>query len=323
MVDHKAALLARLRQPFPTDSDPRFRDLGTAPAEPARIRDAATVVLLRDGEPGRGVEAYLLKRASTMAFAGGMYVFPGGRVDPADIRDDVAWVGPPVAEVMHALHADPALARALVCAAVRETFEECGVLLAGPRPGAAGDASSSDLDSPDLLADRVALERRELSLATMLARRGLALRADLLRPWARWVTPEVEPRRYDTRFFVAALPRGQQPGRISGEADRMIWMRPADALEQHEAGVMHMLPPTAFTLAELCGYGDVDAILAAARARDLAPIMPKFLVTGGEAHFLLPHDEAYDAPDQAATGSSSDNAGTVGRICRPGDAEHG
>ncbi|CAJ65176.1 conserved hypothetical protein [Frankia alni ACN14a] len=278
------------------------------------MRDAATVVLLRDAPGGRGIEAYLLRRVTGMAFAGGMYAFPGGRVDPTDMGPDVPWAGPPVTEVMHALDADPALARALVCAAVRETFEECGVLLAGavtpaPAGGTAGavggTAGARNLDETGRAAARRALERHELGLSELLRRHDLALRADLLAPWARWVTPEIEPRRYDTRFFVAALPDGQSPEQPSREADRMEWMRPVDALERHAAGSLGMLPPTAFTLAELSEHDDVASVLAAAHARDLSPIMPKILVSGGEAHLLLPHDEAYDGPSADSLAADS------------------
>lgn len=302
MVDHKAALLGRLQRSLVVVRDPAAPGAGAGAQSPtssvAPVRDAATVVLLRAAPGGRGLEAYLLRRVAGMAFAGGMYGFPGGRVDPTDMGPDVPWAGPPVTEVMHALDADPALARALVCAAVRETFEECGVLLAGAvTPDPAGGTGTTETFDPTARAEaRRALERHELGLSELLRRHALALRADLLAPWARWVTPEIEPRRYDTRFFVAALPGGQTPQQPSGEADRMEWMRPADALERHAAGALGMLPPTAFTLAELCEYDDVASVLAAAHARDLSPIMPKILVSSGEAHLLLPHDEAYDPP---------------------------
>ena len=293
MPDHRARLASRFRLVSPTSAALHLPFV--RPANPVPVRDASTVVLLRDA-PSGGIEAYLLRRTSAMEFASGMYVFPGGRVDPADTGDHLPWAGPPVEEVMHALGAEPALARALVCAAVRETFEECGVLLAGPVDGS-GAPVRVPLDDPEWIAERRALERRETHLADLLARRSLALRADLLAPWARWVTPEMEPRRYDTRFFVAALPDGQQPGQISGEADRMVWMRPAEALDRHAAGELMMLPPTVYTLAELSGYDDVASVLAAAHARDLSPVRPRILFTGDEAHILLPHDEDYDQVD--------------------------
>jgi 8-oxo-dGTP pyrophosphatase MutT (NUDIX family) len=267
----------------------RAISLGTVTA--AEPRHAATVVLLRDG--AEGVEAYLLRRQKTMAFAAGMYVFPGGSVDPRDesLPDD-AWVGPRPADWAPILTADDALAKALVCAAVRETFEESGVVLAG---GSVEDVVA-DTTADDWETDRLALLDRSLSLAAMLDRRGLVLRADLLRPWAHWITPEVEPRRFDTRFFVAALPVGQLTRDVGGEADKVTWIRPADALAAFERGEIGLMPPTAFTLGELAAYDSVADVLAAGDARDVKPVLPKILVTDDdEAHLLLPHDEGYPA----------------------------
>jgi 8-oxo-dGTP pyrophosphatase MutT (NUDIX family) len=276
------------------DLPPGFaaRAAGAEIAQAPLPRDASTVVLLRDA-PAGGTEAYLLRRKATMTFAPSMHVFPGGGVDPADAETDVGWTGPPLEEIAHALRAEPPLARALVCAAVRETFEETGVLLAGPDGDAVADVSGPEWDE-----ERRALEAHETSLAAVLARRGLAVRADLVLPWARWITPVVEPRRYDTRFFVAALPPGQQPRGTTGEADRMVWMSPADALAAHEDGQLLMLPPTAFTLSELAAHPDVAGVLAAARDREISPVMPRIVVTGNEARLLLPHED--DRPDAGA-----------------------
>jgi 8-oxo-dGTP pyrophosphatase MutT (NUDIX family) len=236
-------------------------------------RDAATVVLLRDGP--QGVEAYLLRRVASMAFAAGMHVFPGGVVDPRD--GDVAWYGPPPASWSTRLSAGEPLTRALVCAAVRETFEESGVLLAGPRPGAV----VADTTAADWEADRQALLDRSLAFSDLLVRRGLMLRADLLRPWAHWVTPESWPRRYDTRFFVAALPVGQRTRDVGGEADRVAWVRPADALAQHAAGEMALLPPTRETLRELAALESVGQVVAASAGRRIRPILLDDLHAGG------------------------------------------
>ena len=257
---------------------------------PAAPRDAATVVLLRDRAAG-GVEAYLLRRVGSMAFAAGMHVFPGGSVDPRDrALPDAAWSGPPPTHWAGVLSADESLTRALVCAAVRETFEESGVLLAGPAPGAV----VADTTDRSWEADRRALLDRSLAFADLLGRRGLVLRADLLRPWAHWVTPETEERRYDTRFFVAAVPRGQRPREVGGEADAAQWVAPQDALDRAAAGELGLLPPTAFTLAELTAYGSVDAVLAAADARDVRPVLPRVVVSdAGEAAVLLPGEQGY------------------------------
>lgn len=239
-----------------------------APAPPTR--DAATVVLLRDGV--RGLETYLLRRQSTMKFAPGVYVFPGGRVDPDDER--IEWVGAPPAEWAQRFGCSEPLARGLVCAAARETFEESGILLAGP------DANSvvADTSGADWTADRIALEDREFSFAAFLERRELVLRADLLRAWAHWITPAFEPRRYDTRFFVAVVPDGQVVGQIPGEADEGVWM----GLPAIAAGVedksMAMLPPTIKTLEDIGESDRVDAVLASAAHRTIQPIEPQLVL---------------------------------------------
>jgi len=277
---------------LPKDFVAHARALATGQLTPAEPRHASTVVLLRDGRDG--MQAYLLRRTQTMAFAAGMYVFPGGSVDPRDeTLSDEAWAGPPPAAWAQLLSADEALTKALVCAAVRETFEESGVLLAG----AGADDVVADTTGDDWEADRAALVDRSLSFAAMLDRRGLVLRADLLRPWAHWITPEIEPKRYDTRFFVAALPTGQRTRDVGGEADRVAWVRPSDALAAAQSGEMGMLPPTAFTLSEIAAYDDVDAVLAAGTARDVKPVLPKVVVDDDEqARLLLPHDEGYPTP---------------------------
>jgi 8-oxo-dGTP pyrophosphatase MutT (NUDIX family) len=232
------------------------------------IRDAATVVLLRDG--ATGLEAFLLQRVGTLAFAAGMTVFPGGVVDERDAEVDIGWVGPPAAAWAEALSAPEPLARALVCAAVRETFEECGVLLAGPSA-----TEVTTVDGPQWMDERGVLERGEISLAALLARRGLLLRADLLRPWAHWITPLGERRRYDTRFFVAALPSGQSTLDGAGEAADVVWLPPAEALAQGVRQERGLLPPTAVTLEEIGRYGTVAEVLAAAGQRAIAPITPR------------------------------------------------
>jgi 8-oxo-dGTP pyrophosphatase MutT (NUDIX family) len=271
-------------------SSPRGVLATTAPPVPAPLRHASTVVLVRDA-PGGGVEAYLVRRARTMAFAGGVYAYPGGRVDPADGGAALPWAGPPLAGLLAPLEREPGLAQALAYAAVRETFEECGVLLAGP---ADDPTAALDVTGPRWDADRRAMEDRELGLGDLLSRHGLALRGDLLAPWARWITPEVEPRRYDTRFFMAALPTGQTPGAVSAEADQGGWIRPEVALERHAAGQMLMLPPTAWMLADLLEFGDTASVLAAATERVIIPVLPKIVLSDEAVHFLLPHNAEYD-----------------------------
>jgi 8-oxo-dGTP pyrophosphatase MutT (NUDIX family) len=236
-------------------------------------RQAATVLLLRDGVPG--LEVYLQRRTRGMPFAGGMTAYPGGGVDPRDGDVDVAWDGPAPELWAAAFGCDERTARELVCAAVRETFEEAGVLLAGDEHGGV----VPDVSSEDWEAQRRALLSRELSLAELLAGRGLAVRSDLLRPFAHWITPPAEPRRYDTKFFAAALPVGQEARHVSGEADEVSWLTPAAALAELHAGTRPMLPPTIHTLGQLQAFPDVAAALAGSPPEPLHPISPTFAET--------------------------------------------
>ena len=248
---------------------------GQVPEEPARL--AATVVLLRTAadnaaatpSPPDSPEVYLLKRSATMSFAGGRYAFPGGRVDPRDSDASVAWAGPSAEEWGARFGCSAADARALVCAAVRETFEETGVLFAGPGP----DTVVASTADEGWEADRHALETRELSLTELLTRRSLVLRTDLLGAWSRWVTPAFEPRRYDTAFFIAALPAGQHARDVSGEADSTVWTTASQAIADHAAGTVSMLPPTVTTLREIAPYPTTDSVFGAASERSLKPIM--------------------------------------------------
>lgn len=251
----------------------------------AQPRQAATVLLLRDG--AAGLEVYLLRRTKGMPFAGGMTAYPGGGVDDRDGDIDIAWSGPSPDRWAAAFGCDERLARELVCAAVRETFEEAGVLLAGP-PGGGPDDVVPDVSGDDWEAQRQALLSRELSLAELLAGRGLALRSDLLRPFAHWITPPVEPRRYDTKFFAAALPVGQEARHVSGEADEASWLTPSAALGEARAGNRPMLPPTTHTLGQLQRYADVAAVLAGAPPEPLHPISPTFEETPDGRFAVLP-----------------------------------
>ena len=239
-----------------------FTDGTKTPAEP---RYAATVMLLREGP-----EVYLLRRQTSMAFAGGMCVFPGGGVDQRDFDGSVAWAGPSAGEWASRLGVDDKTARALVCAAVRETFEESGVLLAGPSADSVVDDTSGD----DWEADRVALEARELAFTEFLSRRGLVLRTDLLGAWSAWQTPVFEPKRFRTWFFVAALPAGQRTRDVSSESASVMWRSPAQAMSEVDAGEIGMMPPTYLTCLEIAPFDTPDEALAACEGRDMEVFTP-------------------------------------------------
>jgi len=265
----------------------RARQISDGQLSPAVPRDAATVILLR--QVASGVEAFLLRRTAELEFAPGAYVFPGGSVDARDADETMGWAGPAPADFGSLLDVPPDRARALVCAAVRETFEESGVLLAGPANSSPADLVS---DSAALAGDRHALLTGSASLGEVLGRRGLVLRADLLTPWARWITPEASPRRFDTWFFAAALPPGQTATAAPeghadpGESESGTWLGPAAALEAAQAGEITLLPPTAVTLGELAGHHDVTGILA--RRQVITPRLPKVIVEDGRARLAMP-----------------------------------
>jgi 8-oxo-dGTP pyrophosphatase MutT (NUDIX family) len=248
----------------------------TESPEPLIPRPAATVMLIRDTPTGLSV--FLMRRHSAMEFAAGVMVFPGGGVDDRDRNADLeglgAWAGPPPSWWAERFGIESSLAEALVCAAARETFEESGVLFAGPADDPDG------LDGPDgIVGDasvyresRRALAERTLSFADFLRRENLVLRSDLLRPWANWVTPEAErTRRYDTYFFVAALPQGQRADGENTESDRAEWVLPQDAVADFAAGRNVLLPPTWTQLGALAGRTVADVL---AVERQISPVQP-------------------------------------------------
>lgn len=268
--------------PLPPSLIQQAREYADGTRTPAEPRNAATVVLMGQGESGPHV--YLLQRQASMEFAGGMCVFPGGGVDPRDFDAAVAWAGPTPQEWAARLGTDEETARALVCAAVRETFEESGVLLAGEH----ADDVVADTTGDDWEADRVALEGRELAMTDFLNRRGLVLRSDLLGAWAGWLTPVFEPRRYRTWFFVAHLPEGQRTRDVSTESERVTWLSASDAVAAVDAGRIFMLPPTYLTCLEVARHGSVDGVLAACEDRKVEMFMPEVVGAGDDATLSRP-----------------------------------
>ncbi|HLS77233.1 MAG TPA: NUDIX hydrolase [Nocardia sp.] len=253
-------------------------------------------MLLRDGRTGP--EVFLQRRVKAMAFAAGVTVFPGGGVDASDATADIAWAGPDPDWWARAFDTTAPRAKALVCAAVRETFEECGVLLAGPTACTVVGDTAAYRDG------RAALEKRELSLADFLAGEKLVLRADLLRPWANWITPVIEPRRYDTRFFVAALPEGQRADGATSEAAAVHWRTPADALARWRAGEDILMPPTWAQLDALSRYGSTEEIFAAEPV--IEPILPTVPAHHTEAFLAFPDAARYFA-DNPSTAKLRDS----------------
>ena len=243
------------------------------------IRDAATVVLLRDG--ATGIEAWLLTRVTQMVFAAGMTVFPGGRVDEADGLLPFAGVG--AATVAERFQCTLDEARRLLGAAVRETFEETGVLLTVPRV--------------DLSGARTDVEAGRVSFGDLMRANGVAVDSSALHPWARWVTPAGEVRRYDTRFFIGAIPESAEAQDVTTESSEAGWVPVRDALDQAQQGLRKMLPPTLATLASLLPFATVSEALATADSRPLDAIRPSIKLTeDGRVIAELPDGNSVEIP---------------------------
>jgi 8-oxo-dGTP pyrophosphatase MutT (NUDIX family) len=233
---------------------------GFVPAAEAQIRHAATVMLLR--ESPRGPEVFMMKRTSRIDF-GGLHVFPGGKVNPEDAHGEMA-------RHCAGLSDDEASTRlgvgaeglAYWVAAIRECFEESGVLLAYGPDGEILRAAKARW------AEGLARLRDELNAGTrtfldVCRATDMQLATDRVAYFSHWITPEGPPRRYDTRFFVAAAPEAQQGLHDDGELVDSLWMRPADALDARRRGEIDMIYPTFTTLEALADWDDVPSLLAA------------------------------------------------------------
>ncbi|MTD17067.1 NUDIX domain-containing protein [Nakamurella sp. YIM 132087] len=235
------------------------------------VRPAATVLLLRDSP--EGIEVFVLVRVAALAFAAGATAFPGGGVDPSDAT--LPEPAPGQQDVVAELHAAIGIEGAdqIVTAAVRELFEEVGVLLATPERGTLPGLDRREHWRAEVTAHRA-------GIAEALA--DLGLRTDLrgLRPWSRWITPPGPPRRFDTFFFVAGLPEGQEVALGTTEADTGMWATPDDLLRQGEQGLLQIMPPTASNLLQVGRFATVAEALEF--EADMEPVQPQMLSGRGE-----------------------------------------
>ncbi|MGF1469438.1 MAG: hypothetical protein ACFCGT_25235 [Sandaracinaceae bacterium] len=253
------------------------------------------MLLVREGSGG-GSEVFMVRRSAASRFLGGAYVFPGGKVDPDDC--DAPWdgrvLGPGPVEAARALgEAEPARARGLFIAALRETFEEAGVLLAD-RP----------VERSRLAALREALAAEATPFRRLLEGASLRLRLADLTPFARWVTPRAEKRRYDARFFLARSPAEQAAAHDEVEVTAGAWLAPKRALERGQAGEILLAPPTHRILEQLAAAGTVDAAFAEARRQGPPPrIEPRFCLDDDGGWFLaLPGDPLHEEPERLVPG---------------------
>lgn len=272
----------------------------TAPTTDAAPRDSASLVLLRDGDPG--LEVLLLRRHQNSKVLGGMYVFPGGKLDPEDC--DPAW-HPWLDQTPEALHAHlnepdtpPATATGLFVAALRETLEEVGLLLAEPlhtphaTPEAGLQGALQALEAPNAL--RPAFEAHQLRWCSRH-----------IIPWSRWITPRtplLQSVRFDTRFFLAALPPGQQAQHDAHEATEAVWMTPRDALARYHAGEIELVPPQLMSLAQLSHHATVQSAWQDALQRSPACVLPELFDDHGVTAMCYPGDPLHPIRERALPG---------------------
>jgi len=253
------------------------------PAEPIVPLDSSTVIVVRDD---RGpLEVFMLERHIQSDFAGGAYVFPGGKLDPADGDPVLAGTVDGWEALASRMGEDPELTRALAVCAIRETFEEAGVLLARHE-----DGTPVRLEDPAWNERRTALANGEIDAATLAKEAGIRYAADLLRFWQRWITPVFAPKRYDTRFFVAVMPEGQTPLHDDVETTASTWVRPADAIARGRSGELVIIFPTRKTLESFDGLHTTSSVFDAANGRSTEPVLPRFVVEDGEGRVYLPGD---------------------------------
>ena len=251
-------------------------------------RGAATILLLRGEDP---FEVFMVRRGKTAQFMANALVFPGGRLDEAD-RDDalLAHCALDRAEAARRLGMDDGVAAlGLLVAGVRETFEEAGLLLA------TRDGAPVDPDSPSLRAHRDALNARRTSMLAVVRAEGLTLQVDALSYFARWVTPPIEPRRYDTRFFTVRAPADQQGAHDEVETTASAWMTPGATLAAYDEGEATLAPPTYRILLELRGRTATEVLDDPPMPR---AIHPRVVATGRDVVLALPGDADYDPPGE-------------------------
>ena len=270
----------------------QFADPNEAPAEP---KPAATVLLVRDIQ-GEGLEVFLIERAAKTNF-GGAYVFPGGKVDLEDSSGRLSDMCQGVSDedASAALGIDKG-GLAYWVAVIRECFEEAGILLAYRKDGNNFDPED-EVENERFIDFRKRLNEGEPVLAEMCKGEELFLATDRLAYLAHWITPKVEKRRYDTRFFIAQAPEGQEAIHDGSESVNSIWIKPEDALKQFEEGKLLMIMPTIKNLESICGYNNTKELLEdknSINPYDIVTIEPKFFMKDGKYVGLLPGDEGYD-----------------------------
>ena len=264
------------------------------------MRQAATVLLLRE-QQGE-LEVLMMRRGAALSFMAGMWVFPGGRMEPADQSPEALARIPPAAlsacgERLHSMQGerlDAQSALGLHVAACRETFEEAGILLARDAAGAPCDVGRVE----QLQARRTEVTNDPPAFVRMLVEEDLYLDVAPLVYWSHWITPSLEPKRFDTRFFVVPLPSGQAVNADLSELTEHAWINPATAAAALDRGEIKVVPPTLLTLEDLrdsfARHGSLHSMLAAESHRATPAVMPRIEVQDDAFRVVMPWDPGYD-----------------------------
>jgi 8-oxo-dGTP pyrophosphatase MutT (NUDIX family) len=253
--------------------------------QPVPALPSATILLLR--ERSQELEVFMVQRHHQVDFAMGALVFPGGKVDPADREPGLRQ------RCSGAPDADDELAVWL--AAIRETFEESGILLA--RPGTSPDLVTGEQLRQVESRHRDALNHGQTSLREIVESEDLTLACDLLVPFAHWITPEVAPKRFDTHFFLVSAPPDQVAAHDGRESVDSLWTTPSAALAEADAGRCTIVFPTRLNLMKLGRSQRVEEALAAARASSVVTVMPRVEQTDTGPVIRIPPEAGYDLTD--------------------------
>ena len=281
--------------------------MSDAPKKPAQdepfdpdkvpVKPAATVLLVRDGDSG--LEVFMLRRTFTAAFASGMFVFPGGKVDDVDAADEISDICHGLSDAeASALLGIPSGGLAYWVASIRECFEEAGVLLAHHSESGEIVRFDDPAVHSRFAAERESIHDGSLALVDLCRRESLHLSTHNIHYVSHWITPKGERRRFDTRFFVARAPEAQEPLHDDGETIESMWISPTDAIRRHREGDLMLMPPTLANIEFIAAHATADAVLeAAAKVGTPTTILPKLKVDsdGRVLGIAMPGDADYDS----------------------------
>jgi 8-oxo-dGTP pyrophosphatase MutT (NUDIX family) len=278
---------------------------------------ATTTLLLRENDP-EGYEIFLLRRHEKSSFMGGSYVYPGGRIDLNDHNLEICpytrGLSPEEAQRTLRGTLSPEESWACWIAGIRELFEEAGVLLACNRQGHPFILKNAE-EKERFSGYRSLLQDESMTLCQVAEKEGLLIALDQLHYYAHWITPEARPQRFDTYFFIARHPEGQEPSHDQKETTTGIWITPRKALNENLAGEVILSPPTLKTLEDLSRYKTVDEVFDSLKEQPIQPVLPVLIKVSGEPVLLLPWDPEYERFQRGAIPDSTDH----GRPSCPAD----